>query len=360
MLFIDPEIVQDCITRLRGLADSVGSSTTTDAKCASRYLTDNVQIPMDDSVGNYPTFRANVAKIPPLLSPKYDTLYARLSAASDTVATFTSALESLDRQHAENMDSQVVNRYNGPDLPSLPTTSATPGAWVNPADELTPPSEQSPNDLFYQLVSILGIGGVGDAVAALIENLPGIPDLLTNLEQTFGGNWNDAYRCSDALNKLSKFAASLGDEMNDARLTVGTGWEGDAAETFNDWMLRLTASADEFVTPLAQAASDAANVASGMQASGNATATILTTIGILIIAAVAELLAAPETLGASLIAEGITVAAITACIADVAVICTATGLLVDALNVSIGLIGDISLLDGVPVPEPYNVPLTFF
>ncbi|MCL2490808.1 MAG: hypothetical protein FWF36_08855 [Propionibacteriaceae bacterium] len=360
VLYVDPPIVKDCVTRLQGSADAIGSADTARAKCASRYLTDNVRIPLDDSVGLYPDFRDNVAKIPMVLGPKFETLHFYLFAASASVGAFMTTVEAEDTQRAQDLDQQVVNRYGNPGLPSLPDTSASPGVWNDPAETLTDPSGQSPNDLFFELVSILGIGDLASGIGSAAMSLPGISGLVDKLKYTWGGNWNDAYRCSDALEKLSKFATALGDEMNDTRLTVSHGWTGNSADTFNDWMLRTTDWANRFAEPLKDASTDTANVAAGMQAWANTAETILVTIAGLIIAALIELAAAPETLGGSLAAEVITVAAIAACIAEVSSICTAAALVVEDFSVFVGQLSDAALTDGVSVPGPYTGPLEFW
>jgi len=232
-----------------------------------------------------------------------------LSDAGTEVANCATAYSTTDIAVIESIESVYGVRYVDPDVPSSRYSTGTPAG--DPSGELKEPSSGSAiPDFLATALGILGFGGnVSGAVTTAVSIFPPVADMLTKLEKFFSGDWNKVARTSRALSCLSDYSENMSDCINDDRLAVMETWEGEAAESANNWLLSLVTETDNFSRAIDAAAEQFEQVSTGMQITAAAIGSLLGLLAGLLAAMVAEAIAAFFTLGATAAAEPETAAA---------------------------------------------------
>jgi hypothetical protein len=350
MLRYDSDSLTAFIDQLQTFSTAVGSS---DSYCRT-------WVPVTDSQDGIITdFCSLTSDVQRILSEKLAKSQDLIEGASVGVRSALTAYTEQRIEAVDRIEQAYGEHFGGSDLPITSDTVASEGV-SDPSTTLTPPSDESVvPDLFYQLLSVLGISSTEDAIVSVLSSICPLGPMLDELYRSFAGDWNIAARSSNAIDVLRQFMDVLAEEMNDSRLYIASNWDGVTADSVDNWMRRMVASLDEFHTPLRQVSQDFRGVSAGMQANAALAATALGVLSVLVIVIVVAIAAAPETGGLSLLGVAGSAAAAAIQINSVFAACALCAVIIES---TIGLCGTylstIFTIDKINKPGTLATPLS--
>ena len=339
------------------------SSLSADAAKGATYSGDWVRETAQGHNGqvgqNCQRFCDTTDQVADALTGKLTTVQSLLYGAANAVSGTAKGYQSVDRQHAEQIETTFGGHYGGPGLPTVSDTPEPVPSDLSTMLDAAPSDGTVIPDLFFELLNLLGIDDMPSVVATTLTELIHLDKLIDDFSKTFMGDWNVANQSATALDQLKTFCNGMADSLNDARIAVAYTWEGNAAESADNWMRRMVASLDEFGPALSSVAQNFREVSAGMQSGAALIGTMIDELVVIIITMIVSLVFAGETAGLSLAAVAVEAAAGVASVTEISGACLVLIDTVEGLTWVCGdYLGAINSVETMSQPGTFTTPLT--